>query len=64
MHSRNNNNTRRINTSYDIGHSVKTPCPNLKKLIVPASTTATTTIFFPILSDGKGLGGRGRVVVA
>ena len=44
--------------SYDIVHSVKTPCPNLKKLIVPASTAAITTILFPIFSDGNGFGGR------
>ena len=43
--------------TYAMGHSVKTPCPNLKKLIVPASTAATTTIFFPDLSDGNGLVG-------
>ena len=61
MHSHNDN-THRITKSYDIGHSVKTPCPNLKKLIVPASTTATTTIFFPVLSEGKGLEGRGCAV--
>ncbi len=43
--------------TYAMGHSVNTPCPNLKKLMVPASTAATTTIFFPVLSDGNGLVG-------
>ena len=37
---------------------MNTPCPNLKKLIVPASTAAITTILFPIFSDGNGFGGR------
>ena len=48
--------------TYAMGHSVKTPCPNLKKLMVPASTAATTTIFFPDLRDGNGLVGLGGVL--
>ena len=39
---------------YAIGNSVNAPCPNLKKLIVPASTTATTTTLVPVFSTGKG----------
>lgn len=35
---------------------MKDPCPNLKKLIVPASTTATTTIFFPVFNARNGFG--------
>lgn len=38
-----------------IGKSSNAPCPNLKKLIMPASTTATTTIFFPAFSTANGL---------
>ena len=44
---------------HAIGHSVNTPWPNLKKLIMPASTTAITTIFFPALRNTNGLGTRG-----
>ncbi len=46
---------------YTIGHSVNTPCPNLKKLIVPASTAAMTTVLLPIFKDGNGFGGRAGV---
>ena len=38
-----------------IGKSSKAPWPNRKKLIVPASTAATTTIFFPAFRTAKGL---------
>lgn len=37
---------------------MNTPCPNLKKLIVPASTAAMTTVLLPIFKDGNGFGGR------
>ena len=39
-----------------IGNSSKAPWPNLKKLIDPASTAATTTCFFPDLSIMNGFG--------
>ena len=42
-----------------MGHSSKHPWPNLKKLIVPLSTTARTTVFFPPFNATKAFGGRG-----
>lgn len=47
-----------------IGKSSKAPCPNLKKLIIPASTAAMTTIFFPAFKTAKGLGLRGATLDA
>ncbi len=44
-----------------MGKSSNAPCPNLKKLIIPASTAATTTIFLPAFSTAKGLVLRGAV---
>lgn len=41
-----------------IGHSSNAPGPNLKKLIEPLSTAATTTVFLPALSTIKGFGFR------
>lgn len=41
-----------------IGKSSNAPWPKRKKLIVPASTAATTTIFLPALSIAKGFGRR------
>jgi hypothetical protein len=43
-----------------IGNSSKAPWPNLKKLIDPASTAATTTCFFPDLSTMNGFGFQGE----
>jgi hypothetical protein len=43
-----------------IGNSLKAPWPNLKRLIDPASTTATTTCFFPDLSTMNGFGLQGE----
>jgi len=37
---------------------VNSPCPNLKKLILLASTTAITIIFFPFFNATKGFGFR------
>jgi hypothetical protein len=39
-----------------MGYSLKSPCPNLKKLIFPISTAATTANFFPFFKITKGLG--------
>ena len=39
-----------------IGHSEKSPCPNLKKLGEPASTTAMMATFFPCLIAAIGCG--------
>ena len=39
-----------------IGHSEKSPCPNLKKLGEPASTTAMMATFFPCLIAAIGWG--------
>ena len=44
--------------SYIIGHSENSACPNLKKLILPASTTAMTMIFFPLFKAANGFGFR------
>jgi len=41
--------------SQVIGHSSNAPWPNLKKLTVPASTTAMMTDLFPWRSAMKGL---------
>lgn len=40
----------------NIGQTSNAPCPNLKKLGVPASTTAITAVFVPDLSAIKGCG--------
>jgi hypothetical protein len=39
-----------------IGHSENVPWPNLKKLILPESTTAITMIFFPAFNAMNGFG--------
>ena len=41
---------------HAIGQSSNPPWPKRKKLIIPASTAATTMIFFPSLSIWKGFG--------
>jgi len=46
-----------------IGNSSKAPWPNLKKLIDPASTAATTTCFFPDLSTMNGFGFQVEAIV-
>lgn len=47
-----------------IAHSSNAPCPNLKKLVLPASTTAIMTVFLPALMAINGCGRRASVVVS
>lgn len=49
----------RLASGQAIGKSSNAPSPNLKKLTIPASTAATTTIFFPAFIIANGLGLRG-----
>lgn len=35
---------------------MNSPCPNLKKLMLPESTAATMTIFFPVFRATNGFG--------
>jgi hypothetical protein len=41
---------------YTMGHSLNSPCPNLKKLMLPISTAAMIIAFFPVFRATKGLG--------
>ena len=41
---------------YTIGHSVNSPWPNRKKLVLLASTTAMMMTFFPVFKATNGFG--------
>jgi len=50
--------------SYIIGHSANSPWQNLKKLMLLASTTAMTIIFFPFFNAANGFGFRTAAAAA
>jgi len=47
-----------------IAHSENAPCPNRKKLVLPASTTATITVFLPALMAMNGCRRAGGAVLS
>lgn len=46
----------KISSFYTIGHSVNSPWPNRKKLVLPESTTAIMMTLFPVFKATNGFG--------